>query len=295
MAEPDTEQAAAQAARPVPWAGGIWAQTRSARAGAEDRPPATKHSCGVILCRKGASGRPEVLLVRKRYTYAYAEFVHGRYSAGRGAAAARAVAPLLAQMTEEEIFDIWSLNYAQMWYRIWVSYDATEVYLKKAARFRAAFIDLDGGAALREALRRAPGRGALLWEVPKGRHLSAREASLICAVRELREETGVGVRDYALLPGVERRVAYVSDGVRYSVQYYGAIAHAHCAAAPPRLPVRSEPRARSEVSGARWFDVEQIRAVDAGAGRLEALVRPVFEQARRYWSGRWQGAGAPRV
>lgn len=270
---------------------GIWAQTRAA---APPRPAGAKHSCGVILCRRGPVGRPEALLVRKRYTYAFAEFVHGRYAAGRGAAAARAVAPLLAQMTEEELFDVWSLSYAQMWYRIWVSFEATDVYMKKSARFHAAFIDADGGAALREAVRRAPGAAQLHWEVPKGRHLSAREASLVCAVRELREETGVEPREYVLLPGVERRADYVSDGVRYVGHYFGAVAHAHCAAAPPRLPARSEPRARSEVSGARWFDVEKVRTLD-NARRLEALLRPVFAQVRRYWSGRWTGASALRA
>lgn len=197
-------------------------------------------------------------------------------------------------MTDEELIDVWSLNYSQMWYRIWVSFEATEVYLKKAARFRAAFIDADGGAALREAVRRAPGAASLHWEVPKGRHLSAREASLVCAVRELREETGVEPREYTLLPGVERRVDYVADGVRYVGHYYGAVAHSHRAAAPPRLPARSDLRARAEVSGPRWFDVEKVRTLE-NARQLEALLRPVFAQVRRYWSGRWGGASALRV
>ena len=57
----------------------------------------TKTSIGIILCRKNVNtGRPEVLLAHKRYTYAFADFVHGKYVRSRigSNAMLRYIAPL---------------------------------------------------------------------------------------------------------------------------------------------------------------------------------------------------------
>ena len=347
----------------------------------------TKTSIGVLLCRRNAAtGRLEVLLVRKRYTYAFAEFVHGRYlyrpkgggggggrrrgrpasSFGRGGAAAasgssagdwrappadpcgakdlcsakgadlssakgpgdpaaadlsfakdlcpaqgpaaaargdegvQTVAALLRGMTTEELLDVWSGNFDQMWYRVWLGEDHRDLRAKKAERFAAAF----GGAQGREALRRlvaeARSAGAVLWEAPKGRRASAFETDMACAVRELEEETGVRKEDYTLLPGVARRLDYVSAGSRYVCTYFLAVAGPRLAAGPPgggggggeRLADRGRPVFRDvsnmgEVSEARWFDAERLRLVDAAPPRLAPLVAPAFSLVRTYLRGRW--------
>jgi ADP-ribose pyrophosphatase YjhB (NUDIX family) len=191
------------------------------------RPP-TRVSLGILLCRvSGATGRPEVLLVHKRYTYAFAEFVHGRYARGRAGSstALRSAAALVDHMTTEELLDVWSLNFEQMWFRIWLSRDKRDLYNKKHAKFQSTFMRDDGGKALKRTVEQARTRGALLWEVPKGRRLSPREADVLCAVRELREETGVDKSKYRILPGVKRRVSYVSAGTRYTCAYYIALAN----------------------------------------------------------------------
>jgi hypothetical protein len=178
----------------------------------------TKTSIGVILCRRNvSSGRPEALLAHKRYTYAFAEFVHGRYMRGPAGSGAvqRNVAPLFDSMTREELFDILSLNFEQMWYRIWLTLDNRDLYNKKHAKFQTNFMRDDGGAGLRRLVMLARANGVLLWEVPRGRRLNAREADIFCAARELCEETGVEKSEYRFLPGVKRRVSYVSAGTRY--------------------------------------------------------------------------------
>jgi 8-oxo-dGTP pyrophosphatase MutT (NUDIX family) len=103
-------------------------------------------------------------------------------------------------MTCEELFDILSLNFEQMWYRIWLTHDNRDLFHKKHARFQSVFMRNDSGAGLRHLCLSARGRGALMWEVPKGRRQSAQEPDLICAVRELREETGLTLAADALQP-----------------------------------------------------------------------------------------------
>ena len=254
----------------------------------------TKTSIGVILCRRNAkTGRPEALLAHKRYTYAFADFVHGRYARGRAGsnAALRCVAPLFDQMTREELFDVFSLNFGQMWYRISLTLDNRDLYNKKYAKFQSTFMRDDGGAALRRLVMLARANGVLLWEVPKGRRLNAREADILCASRELREETGVEKSEYRFLPGVKRRVSYVSAGTRYVCAYYVALANPRLANAvsydDPTRPTLREINHMAEVSEVRWHDIERIRLIDSSDSRLESLVAPAFKLMKQYLKGRW--------
>ena len=283
---------------PPPWPGALWAHP--------DEPPSARHptklSIGVILCRRNEmTGRPEALLAHKRYTYAFAEFVHGRYARGCAGsnAAIRCVAPLFNRMTREELFDILSLNFEQMWYRIWLTAENRDLYNKKYAKFQSTFMRDDGGAALRRAVMVARAAGVLLWEVPRGRRLNTREADIICATRELYEETGVEKSDYRLLPGVKRRVSYVSSGTRYICAYYVAIANPHLAHSAiyddPSRPTLREINYMAEVSEARWLDIEQIRLIDTADSRLGALVAPAFKLVKQYLKGNWASRRQPAV
>jgi ADP-ribose pyrophosphatase YjhB (NUDIX family) len=268
-----------------------------------------KSSWGVIICRRNAAtGRPEALLVHKRYTYAFSDFVHGRYACGRPPPGIvpppRTVPELLDDMTREELFLVWSLEFSHLWYHVWLTCENRELYNRKNIKFQASFMR-DGGKGLRALVERARAGGVLLWEVPKGRRLNTREADVICSVRETREETGVDKPEYRLLPGVKRRVSYVSGRVRYVCVYYIAMAY-------PRLANSAGSCARwlsalrnihqmAEVSEVRWYDVEQLRMLDAGmqgsappGGRnqarvshLEALLKPAFRLMKVYARGRW--------
>jgi 8-oxo-dGTP pyrophosphatase MutT (NUDIX family) len=257
----------------------------------------TKVSIGVILCRVNpASRRAEALLVHKRFSYAFADFVHGRYSRGSSRAGARPVTALLENMTTPELLDVLSLNFKQMWYRIWLLREIDELYHSKAARFQSTFMRVDGGAGLRRAVQAARARGTLLWEVPKGRRLNVRETDLACAIRELEEETGISKSEYHIIPGVKRRVSFVSDGVRYVCVYFVAMAGPRLSGFEPGSPSRPalrEIHQMGEVSEIAWHDIESVRAIER-EGRLEALLAPAFRLAKNYARGDWRGRDASR-
>jgi 8-oxo-dGTP pyrophosphatase MutT (NUDIX family) len=296
-------------------------QAREPQRGASGRPPGdsgsrpgaasgripTKISVGIILCRRNdATGRPEVLLVHKRYTYAFSEFVHGRYMRGgfrsNPAAMMRAVSSLLGDMTTEELLDVLSLNFEQMWYRIWLTHEKRELYNRKYSKFLSTFLREDGGDSLRRAVLQARGGGSLLWEVPKGRRQSSREADVLCAVRELREEAGVEKSEYRLLAGVRRRINYTSAGTRYICIYYIAIANPRLARASrtpggfdPGRPALRDLNLMGEVSEVRWHDIEQIRLLERPGTHLESLVAPAFRLFKLYMRGRWASRRPPAV
>jgi 8-oxo-dGTP pyrophosphatase MutT (NUDIX family) len=200
------------------------------------------------------------------------------------------VAALFDGMTREELLDVWSLNFEQMWYRIWLTNENREFFNKKYAKFQTAFMREDGGATLRRLVLQARASGVRLWEVPKGRRLGPRESDALCAVRELREETGVNKKDYHILPGVKRRVSYLSGGTRYVCIYYIALANPRLAGAQLFGPGQSTLRSvhhMAEVGEVRWYDIEQIRLVDTPNSRLEPLISPAFRLVKQYLRGRW--------
>jgi 8-oxo-dGTP pyrophosphatase MutT (NUDIX family) len=274
----------------------------------------TKTSFGIILCRKNAATlRPEVLLVHKRYTYAFAEFVHGRYSrpprsrdtaASAAALAHSSVAAILDGMSREELLDVYSLNFEQMWYRIWLSHDNRDLYNKKHARFQSSFMRDDGGAALRALVLNARGGGILMWEVPKGRRLGVREPDIICAVRELREETGVEKDEYRIIPGVRRHTSYISNGVRYTGVYFIAVANPALARASSIsvgftcagfATTLREIHNLAEISEVRWQDIERIRMLDGEPSRLLQLIRPALRLVQNFYAGKFAERRATSV
>ena len=322
----------------APWAAGGRASSAAPRRPAEvelaggapgvpARAPArvfpAKLSMGVILVRINAeTRRPEALLVQRRYTYAFAEFIHGRYTASglsvtrdatvdvesgaetprprRGRGACLAI-ELLDEMTNEERIAVYSLDFGAMWFRVWVGRSDPELQRRKAARFAAVFMR-DGGTALRRAVLAARDGGELAWEVPKGRRATPRESDVICAVRELREETGVTKDEYRLVPGARRRTSHRSNGTRYVGVYFIALAGEALAASagadgrlggPGRRAFRvRDPAFLGEVGEARFHDVERVRMVDDARGRLGALLAPALRLARAYARGTAGGSVA---
>jgi len=278
-----------------------------------DTPPPVKASFGIILCRQNLrTRRVEVLLIQKRYTYEFAEFVHGRYARSQPtrrprvldtavALAERKPRPalfrpwtdLLAAMTREELLDVYSLNFSQMWYRIWLLREEREFFNRKLAKFQAIFLREDGGTLLRQLVLQTRPRGAVIWEPPKGHRSYQREPAIVCGIRELNEETNRLKSEYSLLPGVCRRVSYVHSGTRYTCTHFVAVAGARLAQADLTRPLVN---GMAEIRNIGWFDIEQVRLLDHTTGsRLEALVAPVFRHVKRHLKGRTNFRGPLRI
>ena len=247
----------------------------------------TKISNGVILCRiNHTNGRPEVLLAHKRYTYAFADFIHGQYAWGHVHHTLMGTAShLFNNMTVEELLDIWSLRFDQMWYRVWLMGGSVESYKKKAAKFASTFIDGDGGVALRNAIKMVRGKGVLLWEVPKGRRLNQNELDVGCAVRELAEETGYTKDSYQLIPNVRKQVSHVSDGVRYNCVYFLALLNPDDTLTRNDTMTLQMIREMGEINETRWFDIEQIRMLKCPW--IDKLIAPSFKLIKTYINGKW--------
>ena len=78
--------------------------------------PKTHISYGVALCQynKKKNNQIEILLVQKRYSYAYYNFVFGYYKKNN----TKYLKYLFNNMTYNEKIDILGMQFSIMWYRI---------------------------------------------------------------------------------------------------------------------------------------------------------------------------------
>lgn len=174
-----------------------------------------RHSFGIALAKRDHSGRVRVLMVRRRYTYAFYMFVRGMYDARCD----QAIIALFDQMTLDEKIDVLSLNFRQLWYRVWLSQRYTPAFADANNKFMCAFSP-DGTRAL-SLIRRSRKFASCIWEIPKGRRKGS-ETELECAIREFYEETGIPRNAYSITPFIYR-VSFIEDGVQYNLSYYVAV------------------------------------------------------------------------
>lgn len=245
--------------------------SRSSSNVAVRKKPKIKYSTGVACCRVH-NGRPEILMVRKRYTYAYNTFVHGMYDAAN----ADALRELFNRMTTDEKHDILSLNFNQMWYRVWLHMPPNNNYYQSRGRFESAWLR-DQGARLRRLIA-GSSNGNCVWEIPKGRKKNPKEPDIICACREFQEETGMKKKYYKVYPETKCRFSFADDGTNYVNNYYIAITRMQ---GDMRVNFGIQDQI-DEVGDIRWMGIEDVRGIDTHR-RLESFVRRIFKYVKKQY------------
>lgn len=225
----------------------------------------TRESIGIACCRFN-NNKPEILLICKRYTYAYNLFVQGKYNSCNNVE----LIELFNGMTVDEKLDLRSLNFMQIWYRIWLDNAVkTANYFVAKNKFESTFCS-DNGIRLKRLLSRSTNSDKV-WEIPKGRKINKTEPEIHCAIREFREETGVHKKSYKLFLGATRTYTFVDDGVKYINVYYLAFMR-HNIDCKIDFGLRDQ---LDEISDIRWMNINDIRYVDQ-SGRLERFTKSIF-------------------
>ena len=238
-------------------------------AGMRPRPTKERISYGVALVRR-VSAQPEILLICKRFTYSYNLFVHGKYNSMN----THEQIELFNGMTVDEKLDLLSLNFAQIWYRVWLnSIIASSSYFMAKNKFESTFaVDPD---KLRKLIAKSS-NVARVWEIPKGRKKNKTESDVHTSVREFYEETGIPKKNYRLF-NATRTFTYIDDNTQYTNNYYIAYTRHHI---EPRVNFGLQDQI-DEISDIRWMDINSIRFVDP-SGRLEKMVKPIFNYIKAH-------------
>lgn len=158
-------------------------------------------------------------MINRRYTYPFYMFVCGRYNERND----DEIIALLDRMTVDEKVDILSLNFQQLWYRIWIGayQPSISIFISARNKFNERLVS-DGGTRIKSLIRRSRKYATRIWEIPKGRKKYPNECDMDCAIREFYEETGIPRSAYHITSGVFHLV-FTEDNMRYSVTYFIAV------------------------------------------------------------------------
>nr|SMH63232.1 mRNA-decapping protein g5R [Faustovirus] len=232
-------------------------------------PDRVKYSMGIACCRiNDKTHRAELLMVCKRNTYNFVQFVHGSYDPNDS----NSVLKLLNGMTRDEKLDILSGNFQQIWYRIWLNTPVNSAYYP--ARNKYTVLWNETGGKLRALIDRS-NNSRLIWELPKGRKKAFSESDLSCAIREFNEETGLSRGSYQLLNLPSKRWVIIDNNTKYISRYFlagyrGSNQYTH--------PVVYD---TSEISEVRWMDIEQIKIHEPGMYNFAKNLLKIYKKYTR--------------
>lgn len=208
-------------------------------------------SCGVILVRDkrkvGAATLPipkedlEVLMVRRRDSMSYTEFLRGKYDPEDETYLKR----LFENMTIRERERIETQTFDELWTRLWGNQD------RKGNDYRMSkelFEKLDIPKLMRDTLSI---HVEPEWGFPKGRRIRC-ETDSICAEREFFEETNITKDKYVILQNIAFQEQFIgTNGIPYQHKYIVGIVQN-----PIDIRKRFTPLQAREVSAIAWKSMD---------------------------------------
>lgn len=198
----------------------------------------------------------EILLIQRRDSLGYVDLLRGKYSVND----ADYIRKQIQGMTDEERQKLITKDFDTLWAEMWGSESTDAQYKKDKENSRNKLMALREGITLDVS-----GNSATLedfikqcdvhwetpeWGFPKGRR-DGSESDLDCALREMREETGLTEADVCLVHNLEplTETFFGSNSVHYCHKYYLVYV-------PDGNQVKfnsQDPHMRREIGNLGWF------------------------------------------
>lgn len=237
----------------------------------------TVSSYGIICHRlkidfNARSVHPEFLLVQRKDSMAFVEFVRGKYVPDNH----EYVRHLVSEMTTDEQQLVATQPFDVLWKIVWggrpPSSSRYSVELVSSRRAHETLVELWGGT-LTKLINTTPGCLAEReYGFPKGRK-SGGESDLNCAVREFQEETGVDttcIHLYNLRP--QEEIFEGGNGILYRHVYF--VARMVDMRGGPRLEPRAGTIQAQEVGRVKWMTfAEMCSKFERSQSRLSVATR----------------------
>jgi 8-oxo-dGTP pyrophosphatase MutT (NUDIX family) len=233
-------------------------------------------SYGIILFRTNHENIPELLMIRRKDTFGYIDFVRGKYSVTNKFQ----IQKCIDEMTLEEKDRILSLPFSTLWSELW-SRPISSTYKSEESISCKKFDILRSVGAISTDATGIETATSIIdmvhnshtawthqeWEFPKGRR-NFRENDIDCALREFEEETGINRKSINVVENIVPYKEYFigSNFKSYKHKFYIASSNS------PDYDLTNYQR--SEVSGLEWktipqcidsirpYSLEKIRIVD---------------------------------
>lgn len=181
--------------------------------------PSPVISCGIIVTRV-IDNCLEFLLVRRRNSLSFIEFIRGKYDIYKE----EYIKSLLLNMTQEEHRLLSSMNFKELWSYAWnTDIDNTptshvDEYIRSDEKFNRIVPKIQTFLKENKSNWIEPE-----WGFPKGRR-NRGESDFVCAKREFYEETNLDENDYNIIREfpVFEETFIGSNGIPYTHYYYVA-------------------------------------------------------------------------
>ena len=154
-------------------------------------------------------------------------------------------------MTLQEKSILLSLKFDYIWYYMFSSLERDKMYYICLNNFKA--FTNDGGKILRQLVTNTVCATSPIWEPPKGRKKTD-ESNIVCAMRELEEETNVDSDSYKLVNNNKITYIFTENNVRYNIVYYVAIMKENKSTSI----VLSELSKLKEINDIRWIPIQYL-------------------------------------
>ena len=210
-------------------------------------------SYGVIAV-KFVEGLPQYLLIRRRDSLAYVEFLRGKYKSTNH----EYIQLLCNEMTVDERSRLLGSGFTELWHNLWNGQRSRQ-FRNEAETAQAAFQALtttgdSNGKKLTDYIATcSQAWPEPEWGFPKGRR-NLHEQDRTCAIREWKEETGLPEHTLRLLAETPYNEEYVgSNGIPYRQVYFiGACASTVTATMHAENTVMTR-----EIGGICWCSFEE--------------------------------------
>ena len=242
------------------------------------RAPIT--SIGIIAFRSGYNG-PEFLMIRRRDSFGFVDFIRGKYSVHDDAHIQRFV----DEMTIHEKSSLQNLSFEQLWKLLWGDYTRSNQYkneetlsLEKYRQVMAGIRTKDGKIKnLLQFIESSKTRWTETeWGFPKGRR-NYNEKDLTCALRECLEETGYDITCEHIIQNIApfEEIFMGSDMKCYKQKYFLAM-----------LDLEKKPKKAHdimEVGLMKWMSYEEcISSIRPYNLEKIAIIRKINSILERY-------------
>jgi len=186
-------------------------------------------SLGVIVYKKNDNNKREYLMIRRRDTLGFVEFMRGKYNLSN----CSYVYELFSIMTESERVRLVERDFDVLWNELWMNKNTRQYhneYENSKKKFnklkRGFFTKLDNETDEFISLDIIHKNEPIKWQepewgFPKGRRM-LKESDIECATREFREETGLEDTDYTICEELGRieETFYGTNNIRYRHIYF---------------------------------------------------------------------------
>jgi 8-oxo-dGTP pyrophosphatase MutT (NUDIX family) len=217
-------------------------------------------SSGIVAFRKNDDGRYEYLMVCRKHSFGYIDFLRGRYSVNNKSQ----IIDIIFEMSNHEKDSIRNKTFEDLWLELWGSVK-NSYYTNERIFAKEKFQMLMRGITIKNIFYNTI---SLLdectinwvspeWGFPKGRK-NHREENKVCAIREWCEETGYKKENIDIIDNLEPYEEFVigSNYQSYKDRYYlGMFNNINNENNSCKSEIKYQ---KMEISDAKWVTIEEM-------------------------------------